>query len=727
MTTANRKSQKIIHLNRAPENSDSPSVLGHYQHQSETMMAVLEPESWRIVDGNPQFFDFLHCHYPPELNQERPENRPWSQWFSLAGGQSWDRLYRQHLWFLVLRDVYDFPLKPEIQEPQPAIAKVQSHTQEFCFIQYWLHSSQLQVSRKEGAIDELADVDFQTADLWDGAHWGQRLCLENYTVRGQLFWEAIAVTEQELHRRLINLLLDPKPLLNPRKFHQLNQYIRNLFHSDGGLFFSIRHNTVQKFTIADNKLQRCDLCGVDDLKDSHLFQAAIANAVIQVPDLQSQSQGPIEAELKAAGYRSLLIIPLVVQTQQQNHGTNLMGLVVIKSREPHHFTPQDRHYGQGLIPALRNALRQTAQIKFSHIHPAVEWRFQEEAERRSWGLPAEAIVFRQVYPLYGISDIRGSSRERNLAVQKDLLEQYRLAIAIVDRVCAEIAVPFLGQLRLDLQERQQQLGQEIHVEDEVTAVEYLQENLETYFDHFQTLGPPVQEAIAQYQNACHNEHHCVYVARQNYDQMILTINNRLKHNWEEWQQKMQGIISHYCDVEVSDGMDHMIYAGASINQTFQKFHLHALRYEQLRAVCDCAQICFSLKHEFSTTIELTHLVLVQDVTIDIFHDEQTERLFDVKGTKDTRYEIVKKRIDKGVDAHSQTRITQPGMLTIVYSTEREWQQYRQYLYYLHREGYVAKKIESGQVQPLQGVTGLKFARVEILPASTEDSRGPLGT
>ena len=90
-------------------------------------------------------------------------------------------------------------------------------------------------------------------------------------------------------------------------------------------------------------------------------------------------------------------------------------------------------------------------------------------------------------------------------------------------------------------------------------------------------------------------------------------------------------------------------------------------------------------------------------------------MFDVKGTRDIRYELVKKRIEKAVDQDAQERITQSGMLTVVYSTEDEWQEYQQYLRYLSREGWVESKIQTGMVEALQGVSGLKFARVRILP------------
>jgi nicotinamide mononucleotide adenylyltransferase len=162
-------------------------------------------------------------------------------------------------------------------------------------------------------------------------------------------------------------------------------------------------------------------------------------------------------------------------------------------------------------------------------------------------------------------------------------------------------------------------------------------------------------------------------------------------------------------------MDHMIYVGKSIDPKFSQFHLHSLRYEQLRAICDCARTVFRLQAESEINMELAHLVLVQNSTIDIFHNENTEKMFDVKGTRDIRYELVKKRIEKAVDKDAQERITQSGMLTVVYSSEDEWEEYQQYLRYLSREGWVEAKVQTGMVESLQGVSGLKFARVRILP------------
>jgi hypothetical protein len=274
----------------------------------------------------------------------------------------------------------------------------------------------------------------------------------------------------------------------------------------------------------------------------------------------------------------------------------------------------------------------------------------------------------------------------------------------------------LQQFHQDLLAYRENLSNGVMVDAEVTAIQYLRDNLEIYFDYFRQCGEAAAAAVKAYEEACTNDHRCVYTARDCYDRMIHEINNQLRETWDTAQMRMQQILPHYCDVELTDGMDHMIYVGASINQKFSLFHLHALRYEQLRAICECARVCFGLRDRYEKTLEVTYLVLVQDTTVDIFHDEQTEKLFDLRGsTRDTRYEIVKKRIDKAVDLKDQTRITQPGMLTLVYSTKEEWEEYEHYLRYLAREAWVDTSIQFGTVEPLQGITGLKFARVRILP------------
>ncbi len=544
----------------------------------------------------------------------------------------------------------------------------------------------------------------------------KHLTPDRYRATGTILIEGMDITDRELTQQLVQLLLQRQSILEPQRFQEANTLLKSLFRAEDTLILTAEEAIAKVFVDLDQSEWTVLTYPVSALEASPLLQSAGAGVVLPIADLSLELASPCEQLLYRRGARSLLVLPLVLQSSRLQGAAQLVGLVVMASRQINAFDSRDVAYGEALTSPLTVAMRQTVHERFSNIHESVRWRFEEEAERRSLGLTPEPIVFEDVYPLYGISDIRGSSQERNRAIQADLIAQFELAIALLNTIPPAHSTSFLEQFRLDLQERIETLRDDITVDAEVTLLRYLQENLESHLDYFQQCSPETAAAVERYRAAQDPEHQSIYEARAQYDQTVQAINQQLRETWQWWQRSMQQITRHYCDVEATDGIDHMIYAGQSIDDGFTALHLRSLRYEQLRAMCDCARTAFAIKNHHTTPMEITHLVLVQDATVDISHDETTERLFDVRGTRDTRYEIVKKRIDKALDTHSQRRITQPGCLTLVYSTTEEWQEYQEYLRYLHREGWVEATIEQGTVEPLQGVTGLKFARVRILPA-----------
>ncbi len=544
----------------------------------------------------------------------------------------------------------------------------------------------------------------------------QRINPQTYRASGTVLLEGMDVTDREVAQRLGHLLLQRESILQPQRFSQANALMQRLFRAQDTLILTAEEASAKIFLDLDQPEWTVLSYPVDALQESRLFQAACRGEVLKVSDLSAEPLTPCEQLLRDRGTRSLLMLPLAIRSPRLQGTAQLVGLVALGSDQIDGFDTLDESHAAALVSALTVAMRHTVQDRFTNIHESVRWRFEEEAERRSLGMTPEPIVFQNVYPLYGISDIRGSSDERNRAIQTDLMTQFTLAAAVVTAVSTEADNAYIHQFRLDLEEQVATLQQGVTVDAEVTLLRYLQENVESHFDYFSQCGDGAVAAIAAYKAAQDSEQGCVYAARAVYDRTIHDINQALRATWQQWQRTMQTIARHYCDIEATDGIDHMVYAGQSIDPSFTPFHLRSLRYEQLRAVCDCARTAFRLKAEHSTKMDITHLVLVQDSTVDITHDENTERLFDVRGTRDTRYEIVKKRIDKALDSQTQARITQPGCLTLVYSTGEEWQEYQQYLRYLQREGWVDEGIEQGTVEPLQGVTGLKFARVRVLPA-----------
>lgn len=540
--------------------------------------------------------------------------------------------------------------------------------------------------------------------------------LEWCQLRGKLLIEGWDVTAREQLRRLGRLLLNGHSILQPEKFREAGQAMRLLFSGDANFVLRTDGDRLQLTLGSDTRLRTVRGYDLADLTNSPCLLAMQSEQVTIIRDLSSQPITPLEKDLRDLKIRSLLLIPLTLRDKMGDRPPQLMGLVGIASRLPDNFDLLDLDRAELLRPPFAVALRQAGQYHFSNIHPAVEWKFLQEAERRSWGLPSQPIAFENVYPLYGISDIRGSSLARDRAIQSDLLAQFRQALTILDCACAAKDLPLLNQLRIDLQEYISNLEAGVTVEAEVRGGQYLQENIEGDLDYLASLDEATAAAVAAYRQACDNPHGNVYKARAEYDHLVNEINRRMRETWDVWQAKMQAITPHYCDIESTDGIDHMIYAGSSIYPEFTGFHLRSLRYEQLRAVCACARMGFEIESTLSDQLPLTHLVLVQGSTVDILHDENTEKLFDVRGTRDTRYEIVKKRIDKARDAITGERITQPGCLTVVYATEDEGQEYQEYLRYLERERTIGPGRETGEVEALQGANGLRFIRVAVLPA-----------
>ena len=715
----------------------APAWFSLLQHQSQLVMAVVEvstrlnasPQAHRIVFAN-DYFGRLTGLGPTA----HPVPMSDLAWLTPSVSRTLRHRFRLHFLQALLGQLYgpEAWVTPRLRHEPLMASLTNPETGQIRHIELRLRTAEeglqvlaitpdLEASLRDCWPDGPTPPQVTTQLLTKGSPLNRllsKLHPHRYTIQGQVLIEGTDVTERETSRALIHLLVGRESVVGTERFAQANALMKQLFGAQDSFLLIAENDRAQLWTGLDQADWQSQPYTLEELQGSAFLWATEQGEVLTIPDLSLTCCTSGERDLVAAGARSLLLIPLIMRSPSLGAASQMFGLVGLTSTKPYAFNQSDCSLATTLTPALNASMRRSVRDRFTNIHPSVRWRFEQEAERLSLGLPPAPILFEGVYPLYGISDIRGSSDERNRAIQEDLLAQFRLALAVVDAVRpTAVHNALVEQLWLDLQDRITNLEQGVTVEAEVTLLRYLQSEVEAHFPYFAQSCPAASEAIHRYRQAMDNEHGCIYSARAVYDQTISYINNLLRDTWNRWQQSMQAITPHYCDLEATDGIDHMIYTGRAIDPSFTDFQLKALRYEQMRAVCDCARQGLALKQKYNTDMVITHLVLVQVVTVDIVHDETTERLFDVRGTRDTRYEIVKKRIDKARDAATQERITQPGMLTVVYSTSEEWEEYQQYLRYLHREGLVGDAIEEGNVEPLQGVNGLKFARVEVLPAA----------
>jgi hypothetical protein len=121
---------------------------------------------------------------------------------------------------------------------------------------------------------------------------------------------------------------------------------------------------------------------------------------------------------------------------------------------------------------------------------------------------------------------------------------------------------------------------------------------------------------------------------------------------------------------------------------------------------------YHIKNDLPYHLEVTTLLLTFHSPIAI-RFRMDEKRFDVDGSYNARFEIVKKRIDKAHVKNTYERIAQTGKLCIVYFSDTEEKEYIYYIKLLQSENILEDDIELLEVEDLQGISGLKALRVKI--------------
>jgi hypothetical protein len=188
------------------------------------------------------------------------------------------------------------------------------------------------------------------------------------------------------------------------------------------------------------------------------------------------------------------------------------------------------------------------------------------------------------------------------------------------------------------------------------------------------------------------------------------------------QEEAQEMFPHYFERYKTDGVEHNMYIGSSIakDRKFNELYLSNLRLWQLQVMCEMENKYYELKPNLPVQLDVASLVLVYSTSLSI-RFRMDEKRFDVDGTYNARYEVIKKRIDKAYIKGTNERLTQKGKLAIVYSHRKEEREYMRYIRFLKAKGYFTNNIEVVELEGLQGVSGLKAIRAEILYKKDERS------
>jgi hypothetical protein len=558
---------------------------------------------------------------------------------------------------------------------------------------------------------------------------------DKFVLRGFFVVRAIEVTEQEVLSSIQRDLIDKESVVSSERFRALQQKLRALLRlpevelglaaieGDRVLLLNFGARFEHSCIFADSTHRR-----LGDFAGSIYEKASMERRPLFVEDLEAYpNRTSTEDAMLAAGYRSVVVAPLLYQDA-------MIGSLKLISPRPGALNVALTPHLLQILPLFAVAVRRSMdefenrvqaviKEKCTAIHPVVEWRFRKavmNSLERSEGYgetgagEMEPIVFRDVYPLYALADIRGSSTNRAWAIQADLLAQLGLARDVLQAAFRARPMPILDQLRHRIDTHSDAVEVSLRTGDEAGLIAFLRTEIESLFDHLEGYGPEVRGRIEAYRAAIDPQLGAVVTKRRGFDESVTLLNETISSYLDLEERAAQEACPHYFEKQRTDGVDYSIYAGASLLEEdgFTPLHLKNLRLWQLMVACGVAVRAERVKPRLPEPLEITNLILVQHAPLAI-RFRFDEKRFDVDGAYNVRYEIMKKRIDKAVVRGTTERLTQPGKIAIVYSQAGEAAEYRDYIAYLQSLGYLAADVESLELEELQGVLGLRALRVAV--------------
>lgn len=463
----------------------------------------------------------------------------------------------------------------------------------------------------------------------------------------------------------------------------------------------------------------------DKLLGAYVFNSLIINKdFFAVSDLETfKFQSELVESFKQQNIASFILAPVI-------KNDTILGVLEIISGNKNELNSINAHKLEMVMPFLvdtvermlvqaENRIEAVIQENYTTIHRSVYWRFREEAQRYILNENSEKkyklkeIVFKNVYPLFGQVDISGSSEIRNKAIQNDLQFQIQYLTALLfDIENLDRQQEFSNETK-QLESLQSELALGIQGDSEELINQFIEEHVHgkliLLYDSF--ASAPIERYFLNTQKRTGD----FYKNRRDYETSVQMINESMAEVIDRAQEQAQQMYPHYFERYKTDGVDHNLYVGASIvdSDSFSMSQLSALRIWQLRVICKMEITHRKMIHLLPVPLCVRSLILVYNTAMSI-RFRMDEKRFDVDGSYNARFEIIKKRIDKAYVKGSTERITQQDKLSIVYSGAAEEIEYLGYIEMLQKENLLADSIEKFEVEDLKGVAGLKVLMVRIV-------------
>jgi GAF domain-containing protein len=587
--------------------------------------------------------------------------------------------------------------------------------------------------------DELLD-NFENIELWK-----EKFPPSSYLFKGFVISNIFDVTDDQSISNIKSNLIEERTTKNQNFSENIHEVFRSLFNiKDLKVGFSIYNKNLNifervygegmgSFLLNDDEVKNC--CDVlcrnsyaTLLKEKKFYSVSDVDKFYKL----SNGKAPQYRILKKQGIKSAILSPIADNGE-------LLGILEIVSDKPKLLNSINANKLVDVMPFIVTAVKRSKaeeenlieaiiQQECTSIHPSVFWKFEIEAKEflKNHLLGNQVgfgkIAFQEVYPLYGQIDIKGSSEARNLATKHDLILQLKSAKRIINKAFLIESLPIYEQIMFQIDSYLKGLEDYFQVDSEQQISDFFKIKINPLFTHLFESKKLTQE-IEDYFKTIDSKLKILYKHRKNYDDTITLINKKMASLLDNKQEEAQQMYPHFFERFKTDGVEHNMYIGESITRenSFNPIYLYNLRLWQLQVMCEMENAYYLEQKDFPIPLDVASMILVFSTPLSISF-RMDEKQFDVDGTYNARYEVVKKRVDKAYIKGTKKRITEKGKITIIYSQKQDELEYLRYIKFLQSKNYLDNDIEIVELQDLQAVTGLKAIRVSILYHNTQDDK-----
>ena len=299
-------------------------------------------------------------------------------------------------------------------------------------------------------------------------------------------------------------------------------------------------------------------------------------------------------------------------------------------------------------------------------------------------------------------------------MRADLKTQFDLLMQTLTALKKQFNLVLIDEKIFECKEWMNSISEFLTTNDEISINTFLAQEINPFLLHFRENHASATNLINTYFRSVDEQTGAAYENRRALETSMGIITSTINNRLDQFKDELQKSYPCYFEKIRTDGVEYDIYIGQSIapEKPFDSLYLSNLRLWQLTSMAEIVKLTNALLPQLSKQLHTTQLIFAHGNTIDIsFRND--ERRFDVEGTYNIRYQVIKKRIDKVLIRNTNERLTQPGKISLVYFNKTDADEYVKYIYYLQEQNILNDDLEQLELEELQGVSGLKALRVGV--------------